>query len=234
MYEEILFPGVLREKWLMTESEKIALTGILARLRPRGAIEIGVYCGASLSLAAQFSGHIIGIDNDAAVTTRFVPPANAEIMIGDSRETIPRAIDRLKELGLPLQYALVDGDHSVEGVQRDIDLLLRYRPSAPMVIVAHDSGNQDCRSGILAAGWQANPHVHSVQCDFVPGQLIEHSIQGNRGEVWGGLALAYLDPQPRSDPLQISEGARTMIRGLQFLAQDLSVLPGTPAQDRPD
>lgn len=208
----------------MMESERIALTGVLARVRPRGALEVGVYYGGSLSLAAQYSERILAIDIEPAVRDRFVKPDNVELLIGNSQELIPKALARFEQLGLPLEYVLIDADHSAEGVRRDLNLVLQYRPRKPMVILAHDSGNENCRKGILAANWNQNPHVHSVQCDFVPGQIIEHSIQNGRGEVWGGLALAYLDPQPRAGEAAISQGAATMVRGAQFLAKDLSVI----------
>ncbi len=224
MYDDVLFPGVIRENWQMMESERIALTGVLARLRPRGALEVGVYYGGSLSLAAQFSERIFAIDIEPAVRDRFVLPDNVELLIGNSQELIPQALARFEQLGLPLEYVLIDADHSADGVRRDLNLVLKYRPRKPMVILAHDSGNENCRKGILTANWSGNPHVHWVQCDFVPGQIIEHSIQNGRGEVWGGLALAYLDPQPRVGDLVVSQGAATMVRGIQFLAKDLSVI----------
>jgi hypothetical protein len=224
LYEDLLFPGVIRENWQMMESERIALTGVLARVRPRGALEVGVYFGGSLSLAAQYSERILAIDIEPAVRDRFVKPDNVEFLIGDSRELIPLALARFEELKLPLEYVLIDADHSAAGVQRDLNLVLQYRPRKPMVILAHDSGNENCRKGILAANWNSNPHVRFVQCDFVPGQIIEHSIQNGRGEVWGGLALAYLDPVPRAGDAVISQGAATMVRGAQFLARDLSVI----------
>jgi hypothetical protein len=224
LYQELLFPGVLCDNWQMTESERIALTGILARLRPRGALEVGVYYGGSLSLTAQYSERILAIDIDPAVSERFPRPDNAELLIGDSQELIPRALSRFDELRLPIEYVLIDADHSAAGVRRDLNLVLKYQPKTPMLILAHDSGNAECRRGIVSADWGANPYVHSVQCDFVPGQIIEHSIQNGRGEVWGGLALAYLDPQPRVGDVVISEGAATTVRGAQFLANDLSLI----------
>jgi hypothetical protein len=224
LYEDLLFPGVIRENWQMTESERIALTGVLARVRPRGALEVGVYYGGSLSLAAQFCERILAIDIDPAVRDRFPLPDNAELLIGSSEELIPKALARFERLGLPLQYVLVDANHSAEGVRRDLDLVLAYRPRTPMVILAHDSGNENCRQGILAANWNSNPHVHFVQCDFVPGQIIEHSIQNGKGEVWGGLALAYLDPRPRTGNAIVSQGSATMVRVAQFAAKDLSVI----------
>jgi cephalosporin hydroxylase len=228
LYEELLFPGVIRENWQMMECERIALTGVLARVRPRGALEIGVYYGGSLSLAAQFCQRILAIDIDPAVRDRFTLPPNAELWIGDSRELIPHALADFQKREIPLEYVLIDAQHSSEGVRRDVNLVLQYRPVTPMVILIHDSGNADCRAGILSADWKSNPHVRVVQCDFVPGQIIEHSIRNGRGEVWGGLALAYLDPQPRTGEIVVSQGSATTVRGAQFLADDLSLLSRFP------
>lgn len=228
MYEELLFPGVIRDNWQMMECERIALTGVLARIRPRGGLEIGVYYGGSLSLAAQFCERIVAVDIDPAVKSRFALPKNAELWIGSSREMIPRALEDFRRRRVPLEYVLIDAEHSAEGVKRDINLVLQYRPLMPMVVLIHDSGNPGCRAGILSADWSSNPHVRTVQCDFVPGQIIEHSIKNGRGDVWGGLALAYLDPQPRTGELVIAQGAATMVRGAQFLAQDLSVMSSHP------
>jgi len=224
LYQELLFPGVHCDNWQMMECERIALTGVLARLRPRGALEVGVYYGGSLSLASQFCERILAIDIDPEVRNRFPVPPNVGLMIGDSRTLIPQAMGHFEALNIPLEYVLIDADHSTEGVRRDLNLVLQYKPEKPMVILCHDSGNPDCRKGILAADWHSNPHVHFVQCDFVPGQIIEHSIQNGRGEVWGGLALAYLDPQPRTGDLVVGQGSLTQVRAAQFIAKDLARL----------
>ena len=222
----------------MTESERIALTGVLARLRPVGALEIGVYYGGSLSLAAQFAKHIVAIDINPEVRTRFDLPVNAELLIGHSRELVPQALALFQERGIPLQYVLIDAEHSTEGVKRDIELLLQYQPRTPMVMLIHDSANPECRAGIVSADWNVSPYVQLVECDFVPGQIIERTIRGGRGEVWGGLALAYFAPRPRTGPVVISQGSATTIRVAQVAAQDLSILakasraPANPKRSR--
>jgi hypothetical protein len=93
-----------------------------------------------------------------------------------------------------------------------------------MAIVVHDGGNAECRRGLTLVDWQSNPYVHDVELDFVPGQIIEHSVSGGMGEVWGGLALAYLDSRVRSHPLQVRAGAATTVRALHRCAADLSLL----------
>jgi hypothetical protein len=98
-----------------------------------------------------------------------------------------------------------------------IDAVLKYKPTEPMIILIHDSGNPECRKGILAADWQANEFVHVVDCDFVPGQIIEHAVVDGRGEVWGGFAIAYLNGNRRVGPLHVGQGARTSIECLHAL-----------------
>ena len=212
--DEILFPNVALENWQMTVSEKIALTGILSRLKPRGALEIGIYYGGSLTLAAPYCERIVAIDIDPDVPSRFPVPPNSDILIAPSSESIPLALIRLEALGLPLNYVLIDADHSAAGVRADIERVLTYRPRESMAILLHDSGNPDCREGMLSADWAANPHVQWVELDLVPGQIIEHTVESGRPEVWGGLAMAWLTPTPRKDALRISQGSKTSIRAM--------------------
>lgn len=222
--EELLFPNVLRDNWQMMPWEQIALTGVLSRLRPKGAIEIGVYYGGSLSLAAPFCEKIVAIDIDPEVRNRFVAPKNAEIWIEPSCNAVPKAFAHFDALGVPVNYVLIDADHSVEGVKRDINLVLDYKPKEPMLVLMHDSGNPATRQGIREVDWGRNPHVRLVDLDFVPGQIIEHSVAGDRAEIWGGLALAFLHPDAREGAPIIRESARTSIACIHHCAQDLSIL----------
>jgi len=224
MYEERLYPGVPLAHWQMMDSERIALTGLLARLRPKLAIEVGVYHGGSLTLISQFSERVIALDIDADVPDRFVIPTNVDLRIGDSTIVLPTLIHDLNQDRAPLDFVLIDADHSADGVRRDIETILRFQPTRPMTIIIHDGGNAECRRGIALADWQSNPYVHDVELDFVPAQIIEHTVSEGSGEVWGGLALAYLDAQPRTRTLQVRAGAATTVRALHRCAADLSLL----------
>lgn len=224
MFDELIFPGVRGENWQMMPWERIALTGVLSRLRPRGGLEVGVYYGGSLTLTSQYAGRIIAIDIDPEVPDRFDVPDNVDLRIGASTEEIPKALRDFREAGVPLEFVLIDADHSAEGVRRDLELVLSYEPDHPMIVMMHDSGNPDTRRGILSVDWNANPHMRFVDCDFVPGQIIEHAIHDGRGEVWGGLGLAYLDAGHRTGPVEIRQSAATSIRSLHRCAPDLSIL----------
>ncbi len=219
--DEFLFPGVIKENWQMMPWERIALTGVLARMRPKVSLEIGVYYGGSLSLTSHFVEKIYAIDIDPAVRSRFACPANADLIIGDSNVEIPKLLKKLDTENTPLELVLVDGDHSQDGVRRDLNLLLKYRPKAPMIILMHDSGNAVCREGIRSADWRACPFVHTVDLDFVPGQIIEHAVTATSAECWGGFAIAYLLPTARQGELVIQEGARTSIKSIHYASKNI-------------
>jgi hypothetical protein len=212
-YRRVLYPDLVLEEWQMLEAEKMALTGLLHRLRPRNVLEIGVYFGGSLRLLSSFAERVWAIDIDLAVLERFPPLSNVDLRIGNSLNLVPEVLAELDRYDIPLHMVLIDAEHSSEGVRRDIELVLGYRPREPMFIVVHDSGNPGCRTGILSADWSSNPHVHHVDVDFVPGQLIASNSLGG-GEVWGGLAIAYLHPERREGPLVVAQGASTTVMAL--------------------
>lgn len=226
MLDNLLYPNVLIEKWQMLCPERIGLTGLLARIRPRYALEVGVYYGGSLSLIAEFSQRVWALDIDPEVPARFRIPGNVDLRIGSPERLLEDTLEELESTGVALGFVLIDADHSAAGVKRDIETLIQRPkpPSAPMVVVIHDSGNPGCRKGIAAADWASSQYVHHVELDFVPGQIVEHAIQGNRGEVWGGLALAYLDPRPRAGHLEVRASSATTIAAIHWCAPDLAIL----------
>jgi Methyltransferase domain len=224
MFNEILFPQVIEENWQMMTWERIGLTGVLSRIQAKGAIEVGVYYGGSLSLTSQYVEKIIAIDIDPNVTRRFVKPDNAEIWIAPSVDAIPKAFTRFNELKMPVNFILVDADHSASAVKRDLELILQYQPTEPLFIMMHDSGNQETRRGILSVDWEKNRFLQFVELDFIPGQIIEHTVKGSRGEVWGGLALAFLHPILRQGSPEIRQSALTSIRSLHYCSSNLSIL----------
>lgn len=212
-FERLLYPSLSLHNWQMQDSERMALTGLLHRLRPGAALEIGVYWGGSLQLIAGFAEKVWALDIDPEVPQRLTLPDNVDLRIGDSAALIPKLLAEIDAQGLPLNLVLIDADHRAEGVKRDIELVLRHTPRAPMAIVIHDSGNPGCRAGIRSANWAGNPRVCHVDLDFVPGVLIAEGENGG-GEVWGGLALALLQPERREGALMIREGAAATIAAL--------------------
>jgi hypothetical protein len=201
--------------WQMDSGERLAMTALLGHLRPKVSLEIGSKYGGSLAVLSRNSDRVVSLDVDPEVPARLARFQNVEFVIGDSRRTLPEVLTRLREEGAPLGFALVDGDHSAEGVRGDSAAFLRERPIAPLYVMMHDSFNPDVRRGILRAGWEACPFVHAFELDLVPGSMKGAPL---RRELWGGFALAVLKPEDRTGPLSMGACADVGYRTLKTLS----------------
>ena len=105
---------------------------------------------------------------------------------------------------------LVDGDHSRAGVRTDLNNVLKFKPRFPTVIMAHDSFNPACRTGMLEARWTDSAYAHLVEIDFQHGSIFDRSQPP--GQMWGGFALAVLLPEKRQKELIISERHQKLFR----------------------
>jgi hypothetical protein len=184
----LLSPPLL---WQMRYGERCALEGILARLKPQVSIEIGTAGGGSLYHVAAASQEVHSFDIDQGITRLARHFDNVEFHVGDSSELVPQTLRTLHEQHKQVDFALVDGDHSSEGVQRDAQALLESDACAKTVIVFHDAANEEVRAGLEAMRFHVQPRVALAHLDFVPGYLVESGIR--RFEIWNGLALVILD-----------------------------------------
>jgi hypothetical protein len=174
----------------MTLGARAAIEGVLADRKPRLAIEIGTAEGGGLRRIASHAEEVHSFD--------LVPPQvpveempNVTLHTGDSHQLLPEALERFAEQGRKVDFVLVDGDHSAEGVRRDLDDLLSSPAVADTVILIHDVANERVRSGVDAVRYAAYPKVAHVNLDFVPGYMLREP--DHRHELWGGLGLVMVD-----------------------------------------
>jgi hypothetical protein len=210
--------------WMMAPAEQVAMLFLLEHLRPKVAIEIGTLFGGSLQVLARFCERVYSLDIDPEIPRRLEGKyPNVEYLIGPSDQTLPPLIDRLQREQAELGFALVDGDHSTEGVKRDIDILLRFRPIVPFYIVMHDSFNPGVREGLRQANWSANPFVHAADLDFVLGNI--NPAPGYRNQIWGELALGILLPRERQGRFEVTgKGELTLQAALAHVNPRRSLL----------
>jgi len=208
-WEDILYPSCLCEHWQMNHSERLAVTALLSRHKPRCSIEVGTYMGGSLSLISQYSHTVFSIDIDPSIPNKFRQFSNVCFLTGPSKVILPLLLKELDRERIPVDFILIDGDHSADGIKQDLESVLSYIPKKPLFIVMHDSFNPECRRGMREVDWEKSPYVHWVDLDFIPGRIVETGGP-SRGEMWGGLGLAYLKPVIRQGPLQISLSASRM------------------------
>jgi Methyltransferase domain len=182
------------EPWQMTLGERAALEGLLVRLAPDLAIEIGTAQGGSARCIARHAREVHSFDliHPEGLTDEL---PNVVAHTGDSHLLVPAVLDRLAAAGRRVDFALVDGDHTADGVRRDVEDLLASPAVERTVIVAHDTANEEVRSGLVALDLAARPQVAYVDLDFVAGHLSAGGAFA--GQLWGGLGLIVIDPVAR-------------------------------------
>jgi hypothetical protein len=176
----------------MSFGERAALEGILAQLRPRLAIEIGTAEGGSLARIAAYSEEVHSID----LTHEPVAVAREEHVIfhtGPSQQLLPKLLTEFADSERSVEFALVDGDHSFEGVANDLRMLLQSSTTRRSVILVHDSMNEEIRQGIESVGLDDYQKVVYYELDFVPGYIYREGTA--RHAVWGGIGLILCDTQ---------------------------------------
>jgi hypothetical protein len=196
------------ERWQMTIGERAALEGILSQLKPNLALEIGTAQGGSLARIAEHSGEVHSFD-------RYPPPEaerfpDVHFHTGDSHEILRPWLDGIREEGRRLDFVLVDGDHSSEGVRADIQDVFESG-ALEGVMLFHDSMNPEVRRGIKDADIARYPGVRYVDFDFVAGHLTRYRQGGEYfGQLWGGLGVAVVGVASDSSALKLfaSRGAR--------------------------
>jgi hypothetical protein len=175
----------------MSFGERAALEGILANLRPSLAIEIGTAEGGTLARLASYSREVHSIDlshEELAITL----PGNVALHAGDSAQILPELLRELGRSGQLVDFALVDGDHSFEGVAQDLRMLLDSPVTTSSTIVVHDTMNEEVRAGIESVGLGGYERVIYYELDLVPGYLYREGCA--RNSAWGGLGLILCGP----------------------------------------
>ncbi len=222
-FTEIDFPL----DWSMTRSERYGFIHVLKQIKPKISIEIGTYNGGSLQVISKYSEKVYAIDNDPTIIDRLGNKFdNVEFLIGDSKTVIPKLIKDLQAKNESIEFALIDGDHSTEGIATDIKNLLVYKPIKSLHIILHDSFNPRCRKGMKTYNYNNNKYVHYVELDFISG-IFNPDDLGR--QMWGGLALIILFPYERTIPLKVYQSELKLYNvvykhSIHFLKNSLSFL----------
>jgi hypothetical protein len=190
--------------WQMTFGERAALTGILSQLRPQLAIEIGTAEGGSLRCVAQHSEHVHSFDL-VAPDAGIAELQNVTLHTGDGHVLLAELLGELAREGRNVDFVLVDGDHTPDGVECDVRDLLASDAISSTVILLHDTLNDDVRAGLTRIDYDAEPKVAHVELDFVGGHLSDGGPFHH--QLWGGLGLIVVDAERRHEP-EDQDGAR--------------------------
>lgn len=189
--------------WQMTFGERAALEGILSQLKPALSIEIGTAEGGSLRRIATHSEHVHSFDLvEPAPAVREL--ANVTLHTGDSHVLLSAHLTELESAHANVDFALVDGDHTAEGVRQDVVALLSSDAVGRCVILIHDTANEVVREGLERVGYHDYAKIKHLDLDFIAGHLSSRGAFHH--QLWGGLGVIVVDDsQSGGDGLSPSE-----------------------------
>lgn len=187
-------PAFAAQPWQMSYGERLAFEGIISQVRPRLAVEIGTAQGGSLRRIAAHCDEVHSFD--------LVPPPddvarmeNVSFHTGDSHQLVNDYMAQAAADGRSIDFVLIDGDHSADGVRQDIVDVLGSDAVTRAVIVLHDTFNPEVRTGIAAARVAEHKKVALFEPDLVPGYLARR--EPYRLQMWGGLGVIVVDADHR-------------------------------------
>ncbi len=166
----------------MAPGERAAVYGVLMELQPALSIEIGTASGGSLEpiSACSTEVHSFDLHRHPRLTPERFP--NVTFHIGDSHKLLPAFLASLAAAQRNVDFVLVDGDHSADGVRADIGDLLESPSVSRTVILLHDTLNESVRAGLEQVAYEKLRKVQFVDFDFVPGKVMSEGPQTN--EYW--------------------------------------------------
>lgn len=224
-FTEDAFPS----RWLMTRNERYCLITLLEKIRPKVAIEIGVKNGGSLQVISKYADKVYALDIDASIRDVLAEKySNVEFIIGDSKVTLPQVIQKIEQNNESLEFALIDGDHSVQGVKRDIENIINHVPKTRLSVLLHDSFNPTCRKGMRTVNYLNNKFVHYVELDFISGIFEPDHL---KNQMWGGLGLIVVQHEQREHDIIVHQCQEKLYniaykRSAHFLEDKFPMLNG--------
>lgn len=180
------FPVVHGTQSWMTMPERVLLYAVVAGLKPQHTLEIGTFLGGSaLIIAAALddvdAGDLWCVDPEPRVEEAdWARIAHRATMVAAPS---PQALtDARAQAGGPFDFALIDGDHSLEGVRRDIAGTLPVLADEAHVLF-HDALYHEVRDGIDEALAAHPGELHDA------GMLSTHASVDENDVTWGGLRM---------------------------------------------
>jgi hypothetical protein len=188
-------PAFSPEPWQMSYGERTVIEGMLSMLKPRLAIEIGRAEGGSLRRIAAHSEEVLSFDL-VEPAPELASLSNVRALSGDSHAQLPVELQRIAGEARNVDFILVDGDHTTDGVRRDIQDLLESEAVANTIILIHDTLNEEVREGVEQVDYGSFEKVAWVELDFVPGYVAR--LPERLGECWGGIGLIIVEEAGRA------------------------------------
>ncbi len=176
---------------LMTLSERVILYSTVFGLRPRRCLEIGTNKGgSSLIICAALddigAGHLVCVDQNPLIAPEHWRQLvhHATLLKGASPNILGQA---LEAAGGKFDFALIDGDHELPGVIRDIEGVLPLLEDEAYMIF-HDAHYYQVSQGIDQMLVKYKDRLSD--CGMLSAeQTPENRVENGHPVIWGGLRM---------------------------------------------
>ncbi len=173
--------------------ERVLLYSLVFGLRPRRVLEIGTFKGGSADVICAAlddldQGRIYCVDPEPRLSSEVRDRLAHRMEL--IAEASPLAVEKArKAAGGQFDFAFIDGDHSTEGLLRDIEIALEHlEPGSHLVF--HDSHFVEVEDGLHQAvrRWPEVIDCGELSLHAKPHDAEPREIDG-RPVRWGGLRL---------------------------------------------
>ena len=190
-------------EWQMSRAEKYCLINLLENLKPEYSIEIGTYKGGSLQVLSKYSKKVYSIDIDSEPKQKLENQFdNVIFKVGKSHDIIKNVVEEIESKNGKLNFILVDGDHSKNGVRKDLECILSCNLKYPLTVILHDSFNPQCRLGMKSIDYKKYNFIEHIDLDYIHGCF---SPNKNYREMWGGFAIIKINPKIKESNSKINQ-----------------------------
>ena len=190
-------------EWQMSRAEKYCLIHLLENINPEYSIEIGTYKGGSLQVLSKYSKKVYSIDVDSEPKNKLQNLfKNVTFKVGKSHDIIHNVIKEIESKNGKLNFILVDGDHSKNGVKKDLECILSHNFKHPLTVILHDSFNPQCRLGMKSVEYKKYNFIEHIDLDYIHGCF---SPNKNYKEMWGGFAIISINPKIKKSSSKINQ-----------------------------
>jgi predicted O-methyltransferase YrrM len=175
----------------MTLSERVILYSIVFGLQPRRCLEVGTNkAGSSLIISAALddigAGHLVCVDFDPQISSEHWQQLvhHATLLKGTSPDILGQA---LEAAGGKFDFALIDGDHELPGVIRDIEGVLPLLEDEAYIMF-HDAHYYQVSQGIDQMLFKYKDRL--TDCGIISvEQTPENRVENGHPVIWGGLRM---------------------------------------------
>jgi len=161
----------------------------LASLAPRSYLELGVRHGGTFVLTTEYLGRVCRLERSVAVDLG-APPSILEYVAREPGRSFLQVNSRAPEFAAfleadgPFDIAFIDGDHSLEGVRRDVETMAPWA----RVLVLHDIASDDYPGP--GAVWRQLRDEQKDRWDFAEFVTQYDDVIELTGKRWMGIGVA--------------------------------------------